>query len=509
MIPFPEGGRRGYEERRQREAAADKVADTEARLDDLRASVEEVAAFRAMAAPRPPRVGPPPATEVLLTVHVELEDTRPAVWRRLVLPGDVTLDRLHALLQVAMGWTDSHLHAFALGPGERDHGVASFATAYDLEEGDDPDPVPEAGVRVDQVLREVGDRLYYDYDFGDGWSHVLRLEEVAPLDGDAPGAARCLGGERACPVEDVGGPYAWNDLAAHLEGREPQEGVFGEDSLATRAAWLPDDLDPAFFDAAGVDAALRGTPLGDPFAVLRDPDVVVLVERLGGLPAALALAATLAGPAAAPDATEPTTQEKARLMHPFQVLLEVVGEHGAAGAPLTPAGWLRPALVQRIFEQTVPEGRRFGKGNREDVTPDVRNLRDAATVLRLVRKHRDHLVLTPLGRRVLGDTDALWDAVAHALPLGKEPVERDVGVLLLMSWTHPDPRTAFRELCPPLAWLAGWRRSDGRPVEAEDLVGWTLPTIRLQGVLDPYYYRPSRSDLHPLVAALARAALRT
>src|SRR5690242_10538694 len=101
----------------------------------------------------------PPEAPALLTVKVSLRGAKPPV---------------HDVVQQAMGWFDSHLHRFY--PGTDDRG-SYFVTGFDLDEGDDG--TPEDAVRLDQLLRAPGDRIRYEYDFGDGWSHDLTLEQVA------------------------------------------------------------------------------------------------------------------------------------------------------------------------------------------------------------------------------------------------------------------------------------------------------------------------------------------
>ena len=125
---------------------------------------------------------PPPADEPsLLTLTIELRGTEPRIWRRLALPGDLTLDVVHTLFQAAMGWTDSHLHRFQPGTDVA-YDQPYFVTEFDEEEGDEG--TREEGVRLDQVLIAPGDRLTYLYDFGDGWEHLVTLESVAPLTAD-------------------------------------------------------------------------------------------------------------------------------------------------------------------------------------------------------------------------------------------------------------------------------------------------------------------------------------
>jgi hypothetical protein len=127
------------------------------------------------------------------------------------VPGDVTLNELHVVLQVAMGWEDGHLHKFGVGADRRTR--AHFVTGFDLSEGEEG--VAEDDVRLDQVVSAKGDRLFYDYDFGDGWEHVLAVEEV--LD-DPPPAPVCLKGKMACPPEDCGGLGGYEELADWVRG---------------------------------------------------------------------------------------------------------------------------------------------------------------------------------------------------------------------------------------------------------------------------------------------------
>ncbi|GAC1581415.1 MAG: plasmid pRiA4b ORF-3 family protein [Candidatus Dormibacteria bacterium] len=133
-------------------------------------------------------------------VHVQLRDIQPAIWRRLVLPDDLPLPRLHAALQYAFGWAGRHLHEFAVGP-------VCFGKP-------DPDaetrPIDEKGVLLNQLAREVGDRIVYTYDFGDGWTHDLVLEDVWAAEGKR--VPRCLDGERAGPLDDCGGPGGYADM---------------------------------------------------------------------------------------------------------------------------------------------------------------------------------------------------------------------------------------------------------------------------------------------------------
>ena len=134
-------------------------------------------------------------------VRLDLDDAKPPIWRRLRLRSDVTLGHLHGIIQVAMGWTNSHLHQFKMGPSTKDFMMMPFLTDYDLSEGE-TDGIPENDVRLDQVLGEPGHRLFYEYDFGDSWHHTIKLERVEPWVDGQPDAS-CVTGRRAWPIASM------------------------------------------------------------------------------------------------------------------------------------------------------------------------------------------------------------------------------------------------------------------------------------------------------------------
>ncbi|MEO5664524.1 MAG: plasmid pRiA4b ORF-3 family protein, partial [Nocardioides sp.] len=180
----------------------------------------------------------PVPTEVRgFRVRLDLHGARPPVWRRLELPGDITLPRLHDVIQAAMGWTNSHLHRFRTG---HDHRSPCFVTTFDLDEGDEG--TLEDDVRLDQLITEKSDELWYEYDFGDGWDHRLVVEEV--LD-DPPSVARCTGGRMACPPEDCGGIGGYEELAGWVRsGHDDALLPPNFDDAAHARDWLPLEWHP-------------------------------------------------------------------------------------------------------------------------------------------------------------------------------------------------------------------------------------------------------------------------
>ena len=174
-------------------------------------------------------------------IKVTLKDSRPSIWRRIQAPGDVSLSRLHAVLQIVMGWTNSHLHQFKAG--------GRYYGEPDPEFADMIEVIDERQVRLNQIAPGVEARFVYEYDFGDSWEHELVVEKILPAETGAP-YPRCTDGKCACPPEDVGGVWGYQELLeAMRDPRHPEH----EDMVE----WIGGEFDPEAFDLRGVNGALQ------------------------------------------------------------------------------------------------------------------------------------------------------------------------------------------------------------------------------------------------------------
>ncbi len=182
---------------------------------------------------------------LIYQIRLDLKDIHPPIWRRLLLPSDLSLDIVHEIIQVAMGWSNSHLHAFSTGVLEI--GDTSMDD-YGMLDAD------ETEVVLSDVLTKVGDRLKYEYDFGDGWMHVLKLEKILPNDPDVVYPV-CVTGRRACPPEDVGGVWGYQDFLEAIadEGHPDHDGYVD---------WVGPDFDAEAFDTEKTTLELQAL-MGD------------------------------------------------------------------------------------------------------------------------------------------------------------------------------------------------------------------------------------------------------
>ena len=437
-----------------------------------------------------PTLLPVPSEVRGFRVRLDLHGAKPPVWRRLELPGGLSLPRLHDVIQAAMGWSDSHLHRFRTG---HDHRSPYFVTHFDLDEGEDG--TLEDDVRLDQLVAETGDELWYEYDFGDGWEHKLVVEEV--LD-ESPPTAGCTGGRMACPPEDCGGIGGYEELAAWVRGGYDDAllpGVFDDADHAHD--WLPVDWHPDLFDVEEANAALA-IAVAEPVEVTGElAELAEQLERRG-----VRLLREVLGRPFSHGPTEVTEVEAARLTETYRTFLDVIGE----GVALTAAGYLPPAVVEQVAERSGISDWWIGKANREDLTYPVADIRSTARALGLVSVRKGRL--TPTAAATRGQIpQALWRHIVGRLPLGTKDAERQAGWMALVVAGSGVPADEWRSEVRDLLYALGWRSGHDRfsPPPANSA---TLDVLeQLAGASRVRWREIKGVDL--AVAATARAVFRS
>ncbi len=423
-------------------------------------------------------------------VRLDLHGAKPPVWRRLDLPGDLTLPRLHDVIQAAMGWSDSHLHRFRVG---RDHRSPYFVTAFDLDEGEEG--LLEDDVRLDQLLNAAGTELWYEYDFGDGWDHKLTVEEMLE---EPPSTAHCTGGRMACPPEDCGGLGGYGELAAWVRSGYDDALLPGNfDDAAHARDWLPLDWHPDHFDVEETNAALA-VAVAEPAEVTGElAELAEQLEHRG-----IRLLREVLGRPFSHGPTDVSEDEAARLTETYRVFLEVIGD----GVTLTAAGYLPPAVVEQVAERTGISEWWIGKANREDLTFPVADIRTTARALGLVSGRKGRLNPTAAAIRCGRDSQALWCHIVGRLPLGTKEAERQAGWMALAVAGSGVPTQEWHGEISELLLALGWRSGHDRfsPPSANSA---TLDVLeQLAGASRVRWREITGVDL--AVATTARAAIR-
>lgn len=190
----------------------------------------------------------PLPTNTVFQFKITLRGGKPTIWRRIQVQ-DCTLDQLHEHIQTAMGWSNSHLHHFRVG--EQLYGDPRLMQE-NMEEMNYRDSTTTL---LSDIVPKTGRkfRFVYEYDFGDCWEHEVLLEKC--LEAEAGGTYPiCLKGKRACPPEDCGGVWGYDDFLAaigdpqHADHKDMREWVGGR--------FDAEDFDPV----AATKAMQKGLP---------------------------------------------------------------------------------------------------------------------------------------------------------------------------------------------------------------------------------------------------------
>jgi len=210
-------------------------------------------------------------SQKIYTIRVALRGSKPPIWRKLAVPAEITLGQLHEVIQIAMGWTDSHLHGFTVKDDslkrsreevERMLEQGRWNEVFSASRGmrvfgpsttpfGDPmgsDDEDEDAVTLAEVCPKVKSKLTYEYDFGDSWEHLITVQKIEdPKQGVAYPV--CLSGKKASPPEDCGGIFGYYDMLEVIN--DPSNEGY-EDCRE----WLGDDFDPEAVDLEEINACL-------------------------------------------------------------------------------------------------------------------------------------------------------------------------------------------------------------------------------------------------------------
>jgi len=184
-------------------------------------------------------------------IKITLDGVKPPIWRRIVVNSDTPLEDFHKIIQTTMGWTNSHMHQFIKGD------------TYYTDDGEIDDDFSLEGInreinyidtKISDLLVKEKDDIKYEYDFGDDWEHTILLEKIKE-NSVKIALPKCLKGSRACPIEDCGGVWGYENLIKIMNNPKHPE-------HKEMADWIGDVFDPEEFDIDIVNEMLEEDDYG-------------------------------------------------------------------------------------------------------------------------------------------------------------------------------------------------------------------------------------------------------
>jgi hypothetical protein len=176
-------------------------------------------------------------------IQIALTRFKPKIWRRLLIPSDLLLSDFHFIIQISMGWENSHLHQFI-----KDRTFYTKRMPGDDTWGE-MNNVDYKKIKISDLLKKEKEKIVYEYDFGDSWEHDVLLEKILP-DNEKLTFPVCLEGKMACPPEDCGGIWGYSDMLEILKQPNHEE----YDNIIE---WLGEEFDPEHFNIEAVNKILK------------------------------------------------------------------------------------------------------------------------------------------------------------------------------------------------------------------------------------------------------------
>ncbi|HEX2866051.1 MAG TPA: AbrB/MazE/SpoVT family DNA-binding domain-containing protein [Ignavibacteriales bacterium] len=167
---------------------------------------------------------------------ITLHDVKPRIWRRIQVPETYNFEQLHNAIQDAMGWLNYHLHEFKIMNPK-----TGLEVSIGIPDEMAPGVIEGKKHKVANYFSRLNSKALYTYDFGDCWEHTIKFEKSLPRDENLTYPV-CLAGERACPPEDCGGSWGYEELLDTLSNEDSED-------YEEMKEWAGDDFDPEYFNA--------------------------------------------------------------------------------------------------------------------------------------------------------------------------------------------------------------------------------------------------------------------
>lgn len=190
----------------------------------------------------------------ILQLKITLEESKPEIWRKFLVEDSINFKKLHAIIQIIMGWENYHLYDFQIDKNtyvessENEFTVDSVWTDFKMP--GKRKTYRDDKTKLSDLIIQKGQKFLYTYDFGDSWTHIIKVENILPKE-NGKKYPICVDGAMSCPPEDCGGIWGYEELM-QLK-KKPDDPEYEELIID----WLGEDFDPEYFSAEDVNKQLR------------------------------------------------------------------------------------------------------------------------------------------------------------------------------------------------------------------------------------------------------------
>ncbi len=387
-------------------------------------------------------------------IKVTLNDSKPPIWRRILVEDTTTLSKLHAILQTVMGWTNSHLHQFIIDE--------EFYGEPDDEFGD-IEIKNEKRYRLNQFVERKGFKFIYEYDFGDSWEHTILVEAILPADPSTGSGSKhhsvCVAGKRACPPESSGGVWGYGEiLEASTNPKHPEHNRYLE--------WIGENFDSEHFDLDEVNKVLRNP------RSRREADLVIDGQDYSQpLIAGEEILAKIATWVSGLDEKQFAFAESLAVRRDMVTFLSYLNDNRVVGTQST--GNLPLKAVREVCAKFVNQPVLDAK-----IGEKVFKLRSEDDVWQLFFLH----MLANTGGLITGGQARNWKVTPSGEAFLNAAGPLQLGFMLDVWWHYEDWRIAF-----PVSGLSGGLPSDFNKI--------TLKSLRKLPVGESIFYEPFADQL--------------
>ncbi|EKE02169.1 MAG: plasmid pRiA4b ORF-3 family protein [uncultured bacterium] len=198
----------------------------------------------------------------VLQLKITLEGIDPPIWRRFLIDDSINFKKLHKIIQIIMGWEDYHLYNFQIdkityieASQDSKNQFAVDAMWSGFKSGSEKKKYKDNEAIVSDFINKEKQKILYTYDFGDSWEHLINVEKIFPKEADKK-YPLCIDGARACPPEDCGGIWGYQELLEIL--KDPRHPEYEE----RIEEWLGGDFDPEEFNLENINKKLKNIRYG-------------------------------------------------------------------------------------------------------------------------------------------------------------------------------------------------------------------------------------------------------